>query len=323
MTTPSSASLSLPTHEETEGNDVCAQAVAEPNIGWSLGTLSVEAARRTVAGKLRQHGLESAGLEARLIVGHALGGLEHASLAAQAHRVLTPKEAETVAALATRRLAHEPIARILGYKEFWGLSLKLNPATFVPRPETETVVTAALAALARDNLRTRALRIADLGTGSGAILLALLAELSGEAFGIGTDISPAALDCARDNAAAQRASASFIACDYGAAIEGPIDVMVSNPPYVPRQEIATLEAEVRAFDPRHALDGGPDGLDGYRAIAADARRLLAREGVLVVELGYGQGAAVISIFAAAGLASSAPRYDLSGIPRALVARLVP
>ena len=322
MMMPSSPSSSLWTHEEMEGDDVCAQAAAEPDIRCSLGSLSVEAIRRTVADKLRQQGLESAGLEARLIVGHALG-LDHTALAAQAARVLAPEEAETVAALATRRLAHEPIARILGHKEFWGLSFKLNPATFVPRPETETVVTAALAALPRDNPRSRALRIADLGTGSGAILLAILAELSGEALGIGTDISPAALDCALDNASALRARASFVACDYGAAIEGPIDVMVSNPPYVPRQEIATLEAEVRAFDPRHALDGGPDGLDGYRAIAADARRLLAREGILVVELGHGQAAAVISIFAAGGLASSAPRYDLSGIPRALVARPMP
>ena len=322
MTAPFSPSSSLRTPEETERDDVCAQAVAGVYIGRSLDSLSIEATRRSVADRLRQHGVEGAGLEARLIVGHALG-LDHAALVAQAHRVLAPHEAETVAAFATRRLAHEPVARILGRKEFWGLPFKISPATFVPRPETETVVAATVAAVPRKNPRSRTLRIADLGTGSGAILLAILAELGGEALGIGTDISPAALACARDNAAAQGARASFIACDYGSAIEGPIDVIVSNPPYIPREGIAALEAEVRAFDPRQALDGGPDGLDGYRAIAADARRLLAHEGLLVVELGYGQAPAVISILAARGLASLAPQYDLSGIPRALVARPLP
>jgi release factor glutamine methyltransferase len=290
--------------------------------GTSLGSPSIEAMRRLTAQRFRQHGLESAGLEARLIVGYALG-LDHVALAAQAGRLLTPREAAMVAELAERRLANEPVARIVGRREFWGLSLKLSPATLVPRPETETVVTAALGALSPDSRRKRTLRIADLGTGSGAILLALLSELGGEAIAIGTDISLAALACARDNAEAHRLGASFIACDYGAAIEGPIDLIVSNPPYIARHEIATLEPEVRAFDPRSALDGGPDGLDAYRALARDASRLLARDGALVVELGYGQATAVASIFTARGLAPSAPKPDLSGIPRALVAHRRP
>jgi release factor glutamine methyltransferase len=323
---PSAPLPTSQTHSET-AND-CAQSATVQDTPCAFvaerqeSALSIDAARRSLASRFRRDGLDSAELDARLMIGHALA-LDHAALAAQAQRVLTTEEAATIVALATRRLAHEPVARILGRKEFWGLSFKLNPRTFVPRPETETVVAAALAALARGKLGSRALRIADLGTGSGAILLAILSELSGEAFGLGTDISPAALDCARDNAAAQRARASFIACDYGAAIGGPIDVLVSNPPYIPRHAIATLEPEVRAFDPRLALDGGRDGLDGYRAIAADARRLLAPDGILVVELGFGQAAAVISLFAAAGLAPSAPRHDLCGIPRALVARPLP
>jgi release factor glutamine methyltransferase len=284
--------------------------------------LSIEAARRSLANTFRHRGFDSAELDARLIIGHALA-LDHTALAVQARRVLATAEAATIDALATRRLAREPVARILGRKEFWGLSFKLTPRTFLPRPETETVVAAALAALAHDHVGSRALRIADLGTGSGALVLSILSELRGEAFGVGTDISLAALDCARDNAAARRERVSFVACDYGAAIEGPIDLIVSNPPYIPRWEIATLEPEVRAFDPRPALDGGQDGLDGYRAIAADARRLLAPDGILVVELGCGQAAAVTSLFTAAGLASSAPRHDLSGIPRALVARPLP
>ena len=284
--------------------------------------LSVEAARRSLADTFRRHGFDSAELDARLIIGHALA-LDHTALAAQARRVLATAEAATIDALARRRLAHEPVARILGHKEFWGLSFELTPGTFVPRPETETVVAAALAALGRNHRASRALRIADLGTGSGALLLAILSELRGEAFGFGTDISLAALACARDNAVALSKRVSLIACHYGAAIEGPIDLIVSNPPYIPRREIATLAPEVSAFDPRLALDGGQDGLDGYRAIARDARRLLAPDGILAVELGCGQAAAVIALFTAAGLAPSAPQHDLSGIPRALVARLLP
>ena len=195
--------------------------------GHEPPALSIEAARRSLASKFRHHGFNRAELDARLIISHALA-LDHAALAAQAQRLLVTEEATRIAALATRRLAREPVARIIGRKEFWGLSLGLNPGTFVPRPESETVVTAVLAALARHNLTSLARRIADLGTGSGALLLAILSELSAEAFGLGSDISPAALECARENAAAQRARALFIACDYGAAIEPPIDIIVSN-----------------------------------------------------------------------------------------------
>jgi len=282
---------------------------------------TVEAARRALAREFRRCGLDSPELDARLIVGHALG-LEHAALAAQSRRSLAAAEADAVAALAARRLAREPAARIIGRKEFWGLPFALNGETLVPRPETETVVEAALAAIER--FKPRAPRIVDLGTGSGALLIALLCELP-QASGVGTDISPAALDCARANAAALGigARSSFIACDWGSALVGRFDLLVSNPPYIARGDIAALAPEVRAFDPRRARDGGPDGLDGYRAIAADARRLLAPGGALVVELGQGQLAAATALFAAVGLAPGAVRHDLSGIPRALTVRPQP
>jgi release factor glutamine methyltransferase len=284
---------------------------------------SIEAARRSLTDQFRDCRIESPEVDARLIVGHALG-LDHAALTAQSRRVLVAAEAEAIAALAARRCAHEPVARILGRKEFWGLSLKLNADTLVPRPETETVVEAALAAIKEEDRKSRVLRIADLGTGTGALLLALLTELPG-AYGIGTDISTAALACARDNAAAigLGARASFVACDYAAALAGPIDLLVANPPYVARSDIATLSPEVRDFDPRRALDGGPDGLDGYRAISADARRLLAPGGALVLELGFGQREAVTSLLFAARLAAAATRQDLAGVPRALVIRRLP
>ena len=282
---------------------------------------SVEAARRHLAREFRRRGLDAPELDARILVGHALG-LDHAALAAQSGRALAAEEAHALAGFAARRLAREPVARILGRKEFWGLPFKLNTETLLPRPETETVVEAALAAVGD---RHRApLRVADLGTGSGALLLALLSELP-HARGIGSDISPAALACARDNAAALGLAdrAAFVACDYGAAFNGPVDLLVANPPYVARGDIATLQAEVREFDPARALDGGPDGLDEYRAIAPQARRLLAPTGVFVVELGFGQLAAVRAIFAGAGLAPLAERHDLSGVVRALIARARP
>ncbi len=244
-------------------------------------------------------------LDARLLVGCALG-LNHGGLVANADRVLTPGEADAVAAIAARRLAGEPVARILGTKEFWSLPLKLNAHTLVPRPETETVVEAALAAL--DGDRTRSLCILDLGTGSGALILSLLSELP-SAFGIATDVSIEALDCAHHNAVALGLAGrtAFVACDYGTALKGPFDLVVSNPPYVARDDIARLAPEVSLFDPHRALDGGPDGLDGYRAIAADARRLLTPNGSLVVELGAGQADAVTALMHGCRVGCRRPR----------------
>ena len=278
--------------------------------------------RRRLAQRFREAGIDTPELDARVLVGHALG-LDHESLAAQADRTLTEAEREAVAASMARRLAHEPVARILGVKEFWGLALALNADTLIPRPDTETLVEAALAAVGGD--KARPLRIADLGTGSGALLLALLSELPA-ARGIGTDVSTAALACARSNAAALGLAdrASFVACDQGAALAGGFDFIVANPPYVASSDIAALQPEVRDFDPRRALDGGSDGLAAYRAIAGDARRLLASDGALVLEIGAGQLEKVTSILARAGLIpAAAPRSDLAGAPRALTVKVLP
>jgi release factor glutamine methyltransferase len=278
--------------------------------------ITVATARRRLAQILRAHGLDTPELDARLLVAHALG-LDHAGLVAQSERILATDEAGLIASFAARRLAGEPVARIRGVKEFWGLALRLNRATLVPRPETETVVEAALAIHGRDR-ETSTLRIADLGTGSGALLLALLSELPA-AYGIGTDMSLEALGAARANAATLGLGerASFVACDYGTALRGPFDLIVCNPPYVTHDEIPSLAPEVRDFDPPAALDGGPDGLAAYRALAADARRLLAPDGHLVIELGAGQLGAVRALFVASGLVALPPRHDLAGMARAL------
>jgi release factor glutamine methyltransferase len=279
---------------------------------------TIASVRQALARSFAAAALDSPELDARILVGHALG-LDAAGIVSQGARQVTPSERTAIAAIAQRRLAHEPVARILGVKEFWGLSFGLNEETLVPRPETETVVEAALAALG--SRRQHALRIADLGTGSGVLLLALLSECP-KAIGIGTDLSANAVACAHRNARALRLHerASFTVCNYGAALMGAFDLVISNPPYVRQCDIATLQAEVRLFDPARALDGGDDGLHGYRMIAADAGRLLAPSGVIVVELGAGQASAVAALFSAVGLAVEGPYPDLSGVPRSLLAR---
>jgi release factor glutamine methyltransferase len=282
---------------------------------------TLDAARRALAEKFAAAGLDSPQLDARILVGHALG-LDHAALLAAAERVLSADEDSAIAVLVERRLAHEPVARIVGTKEFWSLDLRIDDATLVPRPETETVVEAVLAAIDRRGARARALRIVDLGTGSGAILLALLSELK-NAHGIGSDINPRALAVARDNAVRLgQGNVAFVACDLAAALRGPFDLIVANPPYIASSDIATLAPEVRLFDPRLALDGGADGLNFYRAIAAAAAELLTPDGAVVVEIGAGQAEPVATIFAAAGLVPSPPRPDLHGVPRALIAAKV-
>jgi release factor glutamine methyltransferase len=282
--------------------------------------MTIAQARRVLIDAFRQAGLDSPELDARLLVGHALG-LDHTALTVESGRSLGGDAARALAALAARRLGREPVARILGVKEFWGLPLRLNDATLVPRPETETVIEAALAAIDQGGSRNRVLRIADLGTGSGALLIALLHELPNAA-GIGTDVSGEALAAARDNAdrLGVGSRAEFTVCDFGAALNGPFDLVVSNPPYIASGDIAALAPEVR-HDPRRALDGGADGLDCYRTIAKQVAGLLKPDGHLVVELGIGQEPAVAALFRAAGLAPSPARPDLSGIPRALPARV--
>ncbi len=286
-------------------------------------TRTLAAARRALAEKFRQAGIDSAEADARLLTAHALG-VDRAELIANGERALSADEAKAIEALAARRLKREPVARIFGTKEFWSLRLQIGPAVLVPRPETETVVEAALDCLARDGLQMEKLRLLDIGTGSGALLLALLSELPNST-GIGTDISAAALQVAQANAERHGLDrrCAFVVCDIAASVQGPFDLIVANPPYVAHGDIASLAPEVRDYDPTLALDGGADGLNGYRAIAAQARRLLAPGGNLFVELGAGQEPAVRTLFTNAGLTVGAAHNDLAGIARALGATARP
>lgn len=282
---------------------------------------SVAEAMRLVTQTLQLAGMESPQADTRALVGYALR-LDRARLLAQSDRILEAREIDAISALVARRMTHEPVARIMGRKEFWSLPLEITPDVLDPRPETETVVEAALDFVARSGLRQEKLRVLDIGTGSGALLLALLKELS-NATGTGTDISTAALAVARSNAErlGLAARCRFVVCSIGGSIAGPFDLIVSNPPYIPHDAIAGLAPDVRDYDPRIALDGGADGLDAYRAIAAEAPRLLAPGGRIFVELGVGQEDSVHALFAAAGLVVNPARPDLGGIPRSLGAGL--
>jgi release factor glutamine methyltransferase len=285
--------------------------------------VSVAEAVHLMAQSFRLAGIEEAEIDARALLGHTLH-LDRTQLISHSDRILDAREINAVSALAARRLKHEPVDRIRGYKEFWDQMLHVSPAVLVPRPETETVVEAALDFVVRGGLRMERFRIHDIGTRSGALLLALLSELP-NAVGTATDISAAALDVARANAERHGLASrcTFVACDIAAGLQGPFDLIVSNPPYVAHGDIAALAPEVRDYDPAVALDGGADGLDGYRAIATEARRLLASGGRLIVELGAGQEPAVRALFTKAGLTVGAARNDLAGIPRAIGATITP
>ena len=290
----------------------------------SFAGQSVDTARRALTARFKSAAIESAELDARLLVGAVLG-LDLTGLITSAHRLLTSDESARLEAFAQRRLKGEPVARIVGHKEFWGLPLALSPETLVPRPDTETVVELALELLRAGGELSREMRIADLGTGSGAILLALLSELP-KAQGFGTDISAAALHTAAANAAnaglADRAT--FIACDYASGLSGLFDLIVSNPPYIRSGDIADLAAEVREYDPPAALDGGADGFSAYRALIPEAACLLAPGAALVVEAGEGQSGQIEGLMFAAGLTpEGTPKADLGGIKRAVAGRKMP
>lgn len=285
---------------------------------------SVESARRTLTSLFRSHGIDTPELDARLLTGAVLQ-LDLTGLVSAAKRALTPSEAAQLAQFADRRIKGEPVARILGEKEFWGLTLQLSADTLVPRPDTETIVEAALACLTAAGSPARPLRIADLGTGSGAILLALLHELP-HATGVATDISLAALQTAKRNAVRNELAhrAQFVRCDYAAALAGDFDLIVSNPPYIPSADIAALDVEVRDHDPLRALDGGIDGYDAYRVIAPEAARLLRADGLLVVEVGHDQSETVERLMAVAGFALPwAAKTDLGGVRRAVIGQKKP
>ncbi|HSU98573.1 MAG TPA: peptide chain release factor N(5)-glutamine methyltransferase [Roseiarcus sp.] len=268
----------------------------------------------------RAGGIENPAREARLSL-CAASGVSPVAL------IVDPRQplglaASKVREVAARRAAGEPLSRIVGRREFWGLSLAITPHVLDPRPDTETVVEAALSILS--GRRDAPLRILDLGVGSGAILCALLVEF-GAARGVGVDISVDAANLAQANLKACGLSprSEIQVRDWTRNLDGPFDLIVSNPPYIPTADLPGLPREVRDFDPSVALDGGSDGLAAYRRILPEARRLLAAGGRLLVELGAGQAVEVAGIAKRCGFAQLAFHRDLAGLDRVLAAGLTP
>jgi release factor glutamine methyltransferase len=270
-----------------------------------------------VSRKLAGAGFEARRRLARQLVATALE-LSPAEVFAYPEREITAEEQVRIGAILSRMIAHEPLSRIIGTREFWGLEFLLSADTLDPRPDSETVVEAVLKNLPE---RGRPYRLLDLGTGTGCLLLALLSELQ-EADGVGVDIAFGAAKTARRNAErlGLGARAWFAVGDWAQPLAGPFDVIVANPPYIPAGEIAALPLEVKDHDPRRALDGGTDGLAAYHAIAAELPRLLAPGGLFATEIGWDQADAVAGILSGAGLTVAGTAADLAGITRCILAR---
>jgi release factor glutamine methyltransferase len=233
-------------------------------------------------------------------------------------RSLTAAQQARIADFQSRMLAHEPLSRIVGHREFWGLDFQLSADTLDPRPDSETLIEAVLA---RWPNRQAPLRVLDLGCGTGCLLLALLSEYP-EARGYGVDVAPGAAQTARENAARLGFTdrACFAVGSWAAGLRGPFDVVVANPPYIASDQLVSLPAEVRDYDPHRALDGGADGLAAYRAIATDLPRLLAPGAIFAAEIGEGQSTAAATMLKDAGLIIDSIQPDLAGIDRVVVAR---
>jgi release factor glutamine methyltransferase len=281
--------------------------------------------RREAARSFRQIGIATADLDARLLLCHA-AGLSHEDLAADPGRVLGQNAKSRFDVFVRRRLEGEPVSRILAVREFYGRPFAIDEAVLDPRPDTETLIAAALGIVERNGWCNTPIRVLDLGTGTGCILITLLAELP-SAHGVATDASLAALAVAQDNAQALGVAgrATFVAGDWLEPMAGAFDLIVANPPYLTSAEMAGISREVR-HDPFHALFGGGDGLDAYRCIAARAQLALRPGGTILLETGAGQADAVLDLLSSAGLTVAPERCvwrDLAGRPRCVAASAAP
>ncbi|HEV7254155.1 MAG TPA: peptide chain release factor N(5)-glutamine methyltransferase [Mesorhizobium sp.] len=288
--------------------------MAEPPLAASTLGEALRQARAALAAA----GVADPALDARLLVAEGAGVSREAILLGP-ERPLDASAAKTIAAMLKRRLGGEPVHRILGWREFYGLKLKLSPATLEPRPDTEALVDAVLPFIRETADRVGVCRILDLGTGTGAIALALISQ-EPRAVATGVDLSEEALRTADENAWALGLDGRFktLRSDWFGSVAGRCHWIVANPPYISGSEKAALAPEVARFDPDLALFGGPDGLDAYRVIARDAGRFLEPDGGVAVEIGAAQKAAVEAIFESFGFTLTAAARDLGGRDRALV-----
>jgi release factor glutamine methyltransferase len=273
------------------------------------------------ASALRAAGIETPELDARLLLCHA-AGLSHEAYIARTHEALTPEIAARLDGSIRRRAGHEPVSRITGRREFYGRSFMVGPSVLDPRPDTETLIEVALDLAAANGGGDRVRELLDLGTGTGCILITLLAELP-EAHGVGIDVALEALALADANARRLGVGdrAAFLASDWCDAVTGEFDLILANPPYIASAEIAGLAREVSAYDPLLALDGGHDGLDAYRRIAAGAAGKLRPGGKILVEIAASQARDVAALLERRGFRVERDGIvpDLGGRPRVVVA----
>lgn len=284
-------------------------------LALQLDELTIAEALAEAVEHLEEAGVVSAHLDARLLLARVLGvGREYLTMHADAY--LSDAEIMAYEMLIERRAAREPMAHILGQREFWSLTFRVTADTLDPRPDSETVVEAVLQYVPNKNAR---LMIADFGVGTGCLLLSLLSEYP-QAHGLGVDISQAALEVAQKNALALGLAARthFHHTSWGENVHGRYDILVSNPPYIREGDMEALEPEVTDYEPHTALVAGTDGLDAYRALMPDVKRLLARQGIAVLEFGEGQAADVIAIAETHGLCHLETCCDLAGIERCVV-----
>lgn len=276
--------------------------------------LAKEALRWAVM-KLQQERIESASLDARILLEYVLG-VNREQLLFSLELPITTEQYDRFAALVEKRVKRQPVSKIIGKREFWGINFAVNENTLDPRPDSETLIEYVLE---RIENRDAALRILDLGTGTGCLLLSLLSELPA-AKGIGVDASEEALTVAKENAAALGLTerTDFVPGDWCSKLEGKFDIIISNPPYIPTAEISALEPEVAEFDPILALDGGADGLNCYRKIMKQLPDMLAKDGFAAFEIGMGQQNGLGAIANENGFEITGSKNDLSGIARCLI-----
>lgn len=285
-------------------------------VDAAFETMTVGAALNEATRRLRGAAVPAPRIDASVLLAAVLG-VDRAGLWQRDDRMLSPGEARCFDDFLTQRLARRPVSQIVGEREFWSLSFVVSGDVLDPRPDSETVVEAVLAEIPD---RTRPLRLLDLGTGSGCLLLALLSELPC-AIGVGVDASPAALAIAARNARrfGLRDRCMLLAGDWASALDGPFDVVVSNPPYLRSAELAEVAPEVREHEPALALDGGPDGLVAYRALIGQLPRLLADSGVVFLECGADQATEVDSLLSDVRLSRVRRHRDLAGHDRCVTA----
>ena len=281
-----------------------------------VSDMTMRQAMAAGARALSTAGIEEAQLDANLLLAHVIGG-DRLTLVCDADRSLGAAELDNYSKLIDERKERKPTSRLIGRREFWSLELQISDEVFDPRPDSETLIAAALAQMPNE---TGNYVIADFGTGSGCLLLAVLVERPG-AWGLGLDYSHASVQQAMENARNLRLydRARFMVGDWGEALSGSFDLILTNPPYITTAQTENLDPEVRCHDPKLALDGGDDGLSAYRAMAPHLHRLLKPGGQAVLECGYWQANHVACILTSAGLRIAETHLDLARIARCLCA----